>query len=171
MIWKSIPDFSRYEISEFGDVRKAVGQRVGWSYAAGTLLKPSFHDRKDKYWVVHLSSDAGQSKVCKIHQLVTRTFHGPKPTPQHCALHKNDDKRNNHFSNLYWGTKKQNAIDRSINGHGRATLTKEQVLWIKELYFGDRRTLTELAEMFDTNLNVLSPLVRNKTFLWTRWWV
>lgn len=167
MIWKSIPGFSEYEISENGDVRKSLlakrGQ--GWRHKPGAWLKPSF-TKKDKYLIIHLISDEGRSRVCKIHQLVALTFWGSRPTPALCALHKDDHKQNNHYSNLYWGTKKQNAIDRSINGKGRSKLTAHDVCWIRELYHHDAWLYREIGELYGMDTSSIAQIIKRKTFTW-----
>jgi hypothetical protein len=53
----------------------------------------------------------GRRKQVKIHILVCTAFHGPKPFPSACALHKDDDVTNMHKDNLYWGTKAENMAD------------------------------------------------------------
>ena len=106
--------------------------------------------------------------MVKVHVLIALTFHGPPPTPKHCALHKDDDRYHNHYKNIYWGTKKQNAIDRSINGHhGLAKLTFEQALITKELYHGDRWTYKEIAELFGVSMSTIAQIITGKTFKWT----
>ena len=52
-----------------------------------------------------------------VHHLVLEEFDGPRPTPDHKGLHRDDDPYNNHASNLYWGTMSDNALDRVRNGN------------------------------------------------------
>ena len=47
-------------------------------------------------------------------------------------------------------------------------LNPEDVLWIKELYFGDARSATELAKMFRVSIGVILPLLRGKTYQWVK---
>lgn len=167
--WYTIPGFSNYQISEAGEVRRDPAIRIkGWGSRRkpGEILKQSKGDRVNKYLVLHLKGDSGLSKVCKVHQLVALTFSGPKPSPSHCALHRDDVKHNNNRSNIYWGTKRDNAIDRSRNGHSNAKLTLEDALWIRELYHGDKRTYDELAGMFRVRPEAVRQVVLKKTFGW-----
>jgi len=166
MRWKLIPGHTRYEISELGDVRVAGNAPAwGWRKAGGTLLKASIKSKKDRYLIINLIPDEGCKKISYIHQ-VAITFIGPKPYPEACVLHKDDDKANNHYRNLYWGSKKQNAIDRSINGKGVGKLNLEQVLWVKELYHGDAWSYVELGNLFRVHHQVIRDLIKGKTYGW-----
>jgi hypothetical protein len=56
-----------------------------------------------------------------VHRLVAFAFHGFPPTPQHMALHKNDIRRDNTATNIYWGTHADNTRDAIANGKYRRT--------------------------------------------------
>ena len=49
-----------------------------------------------------------KGKSYKIHQLVCTEFNGPKPFDKAVVMHHDEDSTNNLFSNLLWGTQKQN---------------------------------------------------------------
>lgn len=84
----------------------------------------------------------GRHKRCKIRistnpridvevaVLVLETYVGPRPEGM-LALHRDDDPTNNVLTNLYWGTHKQNAMDRRAKGSG-FVLTEEQALEIRQ---------------------------------------
>jgi hypothetical protein len=80
------------------------------------------------------SAMLSNKRAIGIHVLVALAFHGPKPTPAHCIRHLDDNKLNNHPSNLAWGTRAENAADAVKFGtfkgskHGRAYLNEETVL-------------------------------------------
>lgn len=169
MLWKQIPGFFGYEICVDGRVRRSPNVRLrGWGRKRppGSLLHPCYNGKKDSYIVVRLRDDAGKNRVCKVHQLIARTFHGPRPSPFHCSLHKDDDKDNNHANNIYWGTKKQNSRDKLLNGRGLNKLDLEEALWAKELYYGDAWSTTELAILFDVSISCVRGLLRGKTYKW-----
>ena len=55
-------------------------------------------------------------KHMRIHRLVYLTWIGE--VPKDCQInHKDDNKHNNHYTNLYAGTQKENMMDKSNNGH------------------------------------------------------
>lgn len=64
------------------------------------------------YDTVRVRYQGHNRRVC-VHSIICRAFNGPKPSPDHHVLHRNGDKLDNTPENLYWGTPKQNAIDRS----------------------------------------------------------
>src|SRR6266853_4345858 len=101
MIWKKIPGFSDYEISEFGDVRKALDY-IKPKGVAGRKLPPgapikSPTNNKTGYRYLTLKDEKGPRKDMHIHVLVAITFHGPRPSKKHKALHWDDNKSNNHY--------------------------------------------------------------------------
>jgi hypothetical protein len=51
--------------------------------------------------------------------LVARAWIGPPPFKGACVLHRDDNKMNNHVSNLYYGTRADNSRDRVRNGLAR----------------------------------------------------
>jgi hypothetical protein len=83
----------------------------------------------------------------KVHQIVCRAFHGPKPSPAHEVAHWDGYRANVVASNLRWATKHENHQDAvrhgttGLNGvrpkgetHHSAKLTKAQVLEITQKY-------------------------------------
>ena len=79
----------------------------------------------DGYPSVRLTVD-GKRKRLAVHRLVAAEFLPPRPSPAHEVRHLDGDKTNNHFSNLAWGTRKENAEDRER--HGR-TARGERHAW------------------------------------------
>lgn len=51
-----------------------------------------------------------------MHRLVCEAWHGAPPVDRPLSCHRDDDKDNNHFTNLYWGTHKENGEDSHRNG-------------------------------------------------------
>lgn len=139
--WRLIPDCGgRYYVSDAGEVRSTAWKNtnalgVEKSHRAGTL-KPAASGWGHLF--VKLSLPGGGERTAYIHQLVCAAFVGPKPFPKAEALHWDDDRSNNHWTNLRWGTSADNAQDRARNGlspvgerNGIAKLTDELVLAIK----------------------------------------
>ena len=89
-----------YYVSEYGDVWSVRTQK----HLKHFLNTPNCHqvDLYGKLWLVH--------------RLVYHVF--IKPIDNTVQInHKDDDKNNNHYSNLYEGTQKENALDRVKNCH------------------------------------------------------
>ena len=58
----------------------------------------------------------GRRKRLTVHGLVARTHLGPQPLPGYEVRHLDGNKLNNHYKNLAWGTRKENADDRERHG-------------------------------------------------------
>jgi hypothetical protein len=139
--WKTIPEFSKYEVSSDGLIRRSVfdfrNDKRG--HKPGRLLR--LQQQANGYLSVSLMSDAGKLKTIFVHQAVAITFRGPRPSRGHCARYLDDNKKNNKLDNIHWGTYVENEADKKRNGNtacgvrnGLAKLTKKQVLRIRSLY-------------------------------------
>lgn len=87
--YTQIPGYSRYGISESGEVFDFVKNR-----AMSTFLRTRRH-------FVCLKSDEGAWKMRAIHQFVAMTYLGHEPCGMSLVVdHIDNDKTNNHVSNL-----------------------------------------------------------------------
>lgn len=167
--WHTIPGCTYYQVSSIGQVRRDPTKRMrGWGpkRPPGGLLNPCYHDKLDAYLVVRLHTDTGINILKKIHILVCEVFHGDRPDG-YLACHKDDNRYNNVCDNLYWGTKKQNAIDRERNRKsGTACLSPSDVRWMREFRFGDRWSVHELAELFQVSTGVVRGVITGKRYQW-----
>lgn len=167
-IWKPIPGFERYEISNHGRLR-ALYFKNGLTekkYDDPKLRKPSPCDRG--YYRTALCKDGKQYNK-SIHSLVAEAFLGPRPEGYHCA-HLDGNPSNNHVSNLMWCTPKENHSHKKIHGtsaigerQGSAKLTNEQALYIKQNYRREsylKSNSKELAKMFNVNVGTIWMIVR-----------
>lgn len=99
MKWVKIKDFTNYSVSEHGDVRND---------GTGRILK----QRLDKGgYVVYSLSENGKVHTLRAHRLVAKYFLD-KVKGKEFVNHIDENKQNNHFSNLEWCTTKEN------NNHG-----------------------------------------------------
>jgi hypothetical protein len=141
-IWKAIPDHDGYEVSNLGAVRsldRYVTDRNGFScFKKGrnlaVRLQPDAVRDCDRYAHCML----GRNRSRRVHQLVAWAFIGPQPAGQY-VCHEDGDRSNNRVDNLYYGTPKQNQIDRHRHGkrgfgenHHNTTLTNEDVDKIRQ---------------------------------------
>lgn len=90
-IYRQIEGYENYEVSIHGDVRNRKTKRV---------LKPFFIGAG--YKAVALTSNQNNIKILYVHQLVGEAFLDRNGLPE--INHKDEDKTNNHISNLEWCT-------------------------------------------------------------------
>ena len=58
----------------------------------------------------------GKLQNWRIHRLVATCFHGLPPTDKHVARHLDGTRNNNHYTNIAWGTQKENRADDKLTG-------------------------------------------------------
>lgn len=141
-MWRTIPDFPGYEVSDSGQVRTYRKRGRGGMSATPRLLKLN---RYGTYYHVRLTRFDGKIIQLSVHVLVLEIFVGPRPEGL-LALHKDDEPTNNHRDNLYWGTPGDNGRDAWRNGR----YADRNVTWAK-LSEGDvseirRRLLTDESQ-------------------------
>lgn len=142
--WKQVPGFPGLWASSKGEAkreaREVVSSSRGKPYVKKLPERVLAQSPCGDYLVVF---DSVTRTTQLVHRLVCLAFHGVSDLH---ALHRNDKKHDNEETNLYWGTRKQNAQDAIANGtmprgvdHGLSKLTEEEVLSVRRLYVkGDR---------------------------------
>lgn len=104
-MWKPIPDFPGYEVSDGGQVRSFKRRQPK------LLAVRTRHDRKRD---VHLCTDGILHRML-VHRLVLIAFVGPCPVGYE-ALHRNGNGLDNTLPNLHWGTRSENLYDQTRLG-------------------------------------------------------
>ena len=99
-IWKDIPGYENYQISNLGNVKSLNYLRTGKE----KLLKPGLSS--SGYYFVPLCKN-GEKKYFNIHRLVSLVFI-PNPDNKPCVDHINGDRLDNREKNLRWCTNKEN---------------------------------------------------------------
>lgn len=116
--WLPVPGWEgMYEVSDFGRVR-TLGREVVEKNGKSRYTKPRIMRGGPNvygYPQVALTRTQGDRRVSVVHQLVLEAFVGPRPDGM-VACHYDDDRTNNHLSNLRWGTVSENADDAVRNG-------------------------------------------------------
>ena len=163
-IWKSIPNFPGYEVSNLGRVRSylAHGGRLSKRHH---LLKPQVKYRTNgaiPYPRVSLCVN-GKSHKRSIHRLVLEVFIGPCP-PNLEGCHNDGNYLNTYLDNLRWDTRQANMNDCKKHGtalvgehHPLAKLTAAQVLAIRQRY-ANGETTQLLSIAFGVGLRTISRI-------------
>jgi len=98
-IYKTIPNYSNYEVSNIGNVRN---KKTGHILSKGS--------QKHRYEYVGLVNDDGETKSRSLHLFVAEAF-VPKPESDKKlnVNHKDRNKKNNMATNLEWVTQSENV--------------------------------------------------------------
>lgn len=136
MEWRACPGFPDYEVSEHGDVRRAVASRTrkrGWRLRG-------FIDGDGYLRYVLRAPDRSKAPIC-AHVMVALAFIGPAPSDKHEVAHNNGSRVANHHSNLRWATRKENDADTKVHGtdrsgerNGNAKVSEADVIDIRREY-------------------------------------
>lgn len=110
--FKFIPGYEGlYSVNKHGIVVSAPRKTTA-GILGGKVLTPQ--REKNGYYRVTLSKD-GEARRYSVHRLVLLTFCG-EPTPGQEARHLDGNRGNNALDNLRWGSRHENAMDRSVHG-------------------------------------------------------
>jgi hypothetical protein len=165
--WRPITGFPDYEVREDGVIRRGVPDKKG--RFLGKIIKPKTYS---KYGHLHVCLCVnGTKKFICIHQAVIRAFVGTPPTPKHEVAHGDGVPSNNHWRNLRWATRRENALDQIAHGtnvagdrNGRAALCWDQVRDIRrESSAGE--TATRLAKKYGVGLSTISRITRSECWI------
>ena len=99
MKWATLDGFSKYEVSELGQIIKIRDKKPMRDY----------DDGKNGYRKIKLTADAGKRTMFYVHRLVWQAFNGPIP-PKIEIDHMDGGYANNALCNLIPVTHRQNSI-------------------------------------------------------------
>jgi hypothetical protein len=106
----------------------------------------------------------------RVAQLICATFHGPRPNPDHEAIHVNGNRTDNAADNVKWALPDERIAGQVERGtqvrgerHPRHKLTEVEVLEIKALSV-QGHTRNYLAERFHVCASNIGFIVSGKTW-------
>jgi hypothetical protein len=110
--WRDIPGYPGYQASSYGQIRSVDRvNHLGHRYKGRTLRELV----TGGYSGVRCSI-GGKQGYERVHHLVLRTFHGPRPEGRNIvARHMNGKALDNSADNLRWGTVQDNRADRTFH--------------------------------------------------------
>lgn len=169
--WRPVPGWlGFYEVSACGKVRsvsRVVPTRRGPREYRGRVLSPSHTTR---YESVVMTAPGRKRESAFIHWLVAAAFLGPRPNGLEIR-HLDGNGRNNSASNLAYGTRSENAMDRWAHGtmnqpkgeaSAAAVLSEEDVTRIRAQAGSARRR--ELARRYGVHHSTISSVISRKTW-------
>jgi hypothetical protein len=106
-----------------------------------------------------------------VHAMVAATFLGPRPEGAEIC-HRDGNRQNNHPSNLAWGSREDNLVDRVAhdgvakgNRNGNSKLSDEEALIIRELCDEGKVSRARIASIFSVSQMTVSSIANRKS--WT----
>lgn len=113
-IWKPVPGYEDYEVSQYGRIRSLKCGKV--RVLKQTKKKPCRKGSKTVYLRVALTDRVGKIKQMRVHRAVLLAFMGPPPSEKHVASHIDGNSMNNWLLNLKWATQYENEADKELHG-------------------------------------------------------
>lgn len=164
--WKVIPNFSKYEVSTTGEVRRAVDMYKlnNILLPKGALLKP----QKKRYMQYRLVADDGKQYYLNAHRIVAETYLGKCPHRGYVVAHLDGNGYNNDVNNLKWVSNSENQLHRRVHEKDKeynvACLSAKQVKEAKELY-EEGCTQAELSRKYNVSHGVINKMINGVTYL------
>jgi len=143
-VWKTVVNFSKYNISNFGNVRNSKSQRV---------LKPA---NLNGYLANKIYNDDGKHKNMLIHRLVGLAFI-PNPEDKTTIDHIDRDKKNNNLFNLKWAT----GTEQNRNQIRPTNINSARAVWRLDKKTGERLEVyksVQLAMQWVIDNNLIKSL-------------
>ena len=171
-MWKSIPNFPGYEVSDLGEVRSwhsANGRTPHTETTKPRKLNPATYVDSDYLRVSLKCPNSGKFIVRRVHQLVLEAFVGPRPNNS-IVMHLNDNPKDNKLSNLKYATNQENSDDmvnkgRSCKGenHPRSLCSdseRDSIISMALLkdYRGSR---LEIANILGMDINIIRRVIES----------
>lgn len=154
-----VPNFPCYIVSEFGRVWTSRLRSEGHQFKE---LKVGVRDN----YRISLVNEQGVVRTW-LGRVVCESFNGPAPEDKPFALHWDDNRDNNHYTNLRWGTTKENKQDSIRNGTcakgdsiGVSKLSEADVREIRYLYSTGNWTFAGLGRKFGVSYVAVREVVK-----------
>jgi len=159
-IWKDIPNYEGlYQCSNLGRVKSL-------RFNKEKILKQGIGHCGYSQVVLSLNNE---KRTIATHRLVANSFLN-NPKKLSCVCHKNDNKTDSFVENLFWGSHKDNMMDkvkknRQAKGEniGSSKLRSADVLIIKELLKSNLKQ-KEIAIRFNVSPVAISYIKHRKTW-------
>lgn len=164
-MWKTIPNFEKYEISNDGKIRS---YQKDWN---GKILKQKTD--KDGYKEIGLYKN-GEKYYFRVHRLVLSVYNPIENESEFEVNHKNGIKDDNRIENLEWCTplentrhaiKLGNRDPRKGEDNGMSKLTKNEVLEIVKLNKDTDMTHKEISNNYNVGRSTITRVLNG--VLWS----
>jgi len=169
-IWKIIPEFGNYEVSNVGRIKsraRKVWNGFAWHDLRERVMRLQVNRRG--YSSVKMRKE-GKTYTREVHRLMLITFQGLPDHPKAQSRHLDGNPKNNTLLNLCWGTAKENSDDKRSHGrmnigerNGQAKLTRQKVKEIRFMYsYGD--DIKQIAKKFSVTPDNIKAIIHRKSW-------
>lgn len=161
--FRNIPELDGYQVGEDGTVLSFMKPGRGRNYRNQYIIKAVMKDYFG-YPTVTI-----QGKHFRLSRLVGTAFLD-RVNGKTFVLHNDDNKLNNHYSNLRWGTHEENMQDMVDNGRtNKPKYFAEPKLTENEVYeiragFKEGASINSLAKKYDVYRNTIRAVVQRRTW-------
>lgn len=146
-VWKPIPDWPLYEVSNCGNVRTTIRRNRNCNHGTIRPLKTANVGSKRQYKCFVAKDGKGNSKRFLLHRAILMAFISMPPNEKSMALHIDGNPSNNNLENLTWGSNSENQKHSAI--HGTLYLSKLSIDDVKEIKsMIGKKSRKEIAEAF-----------------------
>jgi hypothetical protein len=170
-VWKAIPDFPGYQVSDHGRVRSfwKVGQRKWYLVnSPQRIMRPA--PTSCGYLRLSLFRE-GKDFSRHLHFLVLLSFIGPRPNKDYQCCHNDGNRKNNFLINLRYDTRKNNEDDKLIHNtltigehNGCSKLTENQIIEIRKIKQEINLSNKAIASIFNVCRENIGMIVRRQTW-------
>ena len=148
--WKIIENCSKYEISNFGNIRNRV---------TNMMLQTAIE--RYGYEKIQLVKDNGCRLYTTIHRLVAKAWvYNDDPVNKLQVNHKDGIKTNNKYSNLEWMTSKEN-INHAYENNLFLNLTGVILVDLSNDSVVNFRSIKMLSNFLGISPSIICPLIKN----------
>jgi hypothetical protein len=175
--WREVPGFSAYLVSNLGRVRsvdRLLVQKNARTYKRqGVLLRPV--KSASGHLFVSLAGGCGGEPTRRgehylVHVLVMLAFTGACP-PKQEIRHLDGNPENNALTNLRYGTREENSVDRKSHGtdnggerNGMSKITEDTVREIREQYAEGGRSQSAIAAQHGICREMVGRIIRRDSW-------
>lgn len=173
-LFRTIERYPGYRFGEDGSIWTSLRRNGSFAYAPSDRWRKMVPSKNAAgYLIVNLRCNDGTIHRCLgVHRLILEAFKGPCPDGCEARHFPDGDRTNNRITNLIWGTRSENFLDKWQQGtmphgedHHQSVLTCESVRQIKAL-LAEGKTLAVIGKQFGVSKQTISSIAKGRTWQW-----